>query len=232
DQALNAHRVLVNRDLKTNLMDEGLSDAVLYMNPAFRGAMQQPIIQTIEEVAGETGSNDVIVLVASSLGSKMTFDTTVEWQDNARVQHFAERTTDIFMLANQLPLLHLGTGTNLEAEASQAPETSIKHFLRISRKHKQRAIDKKGPPRIPHDATIHVVAATDPNDLLSYPLSRRDIIPDDGDGTNVTITVGNIYPHNTGAILFVFANPAAAHDNYDINEWLLKKLVYGYASAR
>jgi hypothetical protein len=232
DQTLNAHRVLVNRDLKTNLMDEGLSDAVLYMNPAFRGAMQQPILQTIEEVASNTLANDVIVLVASSLGSKMTFDTVVEWQADPGVQHFTERTTDIIMLANQLPLLHLGTGTNLEAGAVQAPETAIKQFLRISRRHKQNRINKEGPPRSLHDAIIHVVAATDPNDLLSYPLSKRDIIPDQEDGTNVTITVGNIYTHNTGAILFVFANPAAAHDNYDLNEWLLKKLVYGYASAK
>jgi hypothetical protein len=118
------------------------------------------------------------------------------------------------------------------AEVGQAPETAIKQFLRVSRKHKQNRINKEGPPRSLHDAIIHVVAATDPNDLLSYPLSRRDIIPDDGDGTNVTITVGNIYAHNTGAILCVFANPEAAHDNYDLNEWLLKKLVYGYASAK
>jgi hypothetical protein len=228
DQTLNAHRVLVNRDLKTNLMDEALPDAVLYLNPTFRGAMQDPILQTMQRVGGLANSNDVIVLVAESLGSKMVFDTAVAYDTDLQVQHFAERTTDIIMLANQLPLLHLGTGTNLEADASQAPETGAKQFLRMMRTHKQNRIDKERKAGNPRQAAIRVVAATDPNDLLSYPLSQRDVIPDDVTGGSVTITVGNIYSHNTGAILFIFANPEAAHDNYGQNDWLLRSLVFGY----
>lgn len=228
DQTLNRHRVLINKQLKDILLDEALSDAVLYLNPTFRSAMQEPVLQTIRRVADQTGSNDVVVLVASSLGSKMVFDTAVNYQDDPKVRHFAERTTDIVMLANQLPLLHLGTGTNLEASPLAASETGAQKFLQMSRKHKQARINDHGAPANAHEATIHVIAATDPNDLLSYPLSERDIIPDGGNEGDVTITVGNIYSHNTGAILCIFAYPEAAHDNYDQNKWLLRKLVFGY----
>ena len=230
DQTLNAHRVLINKDLKTSLMDEALPDAVLYLNPSFRSAMQDPILQTIKRVAGLAGSNDAIVLMASSLGSKMVFDTAVEYETNAQVRHFTERTTDIIMLANQLPLLNLGMETNVAADPLGSPETGAKRFLRMARTHKQNRIDKDAMAGHSRKTVIHVVAATDPDDLLSYPLTERDVMPEDVNGGGVTITVGNIYSHNTGAILFVFANPEAAHDNYDQNEWLLRSLVFGYPS--
>ena len=77
DQTLNRHRVLINRDLKTSLLDDSLSDAVLYLNPSFRSAMQEPILQTIDLVVPQIGPHDHIVLITASLGSKMTFDTVL-----------------------------------------------------------------------------------------------------------------------------------------------------------
>jgi len=231
DQKLDAHRVRINKAFKNQLMDSALSDALLYMNPTFRGTMQEPILQAIEQVAQETGSNDPIVLIASSLGSKMTFDTALAYERNAKVQHFTERTTDIIMLANQLPLLHLGTATDFEKEQLQGRDTVAKQFLQKSRDDKETRANRERWRATRREATIHVVAATDPNDLLSYPLSRRDIVPDDENAGGVRISMSNIYSHNARAILFVFENPAAAHENYDQNTWLLKKLVRGYTSS-
>jgi hypothetical protein len=168
-------------------------------------------------------------LIASSLGSKMIFDSAIESETDTNVQRFTERTTDIIMLANQLPLLHLGTGTNV-GNPTQPADTAAKKFLRLSAQHKQRRIDRHGPPVNPHESVIHIVAATDPNDLLSYPLTSADVKPDEGDSGGVKITVSNIYAHNAWSILFLFENPESAHDNYDQNSWLVKKLVRGYGS--
>jgi hypothetical protein len=53
-------------------------------------------------------------------------------------------------------------------------------------------------------------------------------VPDDGSPNDLLITLSNIYSHNASAIFFVLENPAAAHENYDQNKWLLKKLVDGF----
>jgi len=227
DLTLNRHRVLVNRSLKTTLMDESLPDAVLYMNPGFRPRMQAPILDTIKRVGNTAGTNDVIVLIASSLGSKMIFDSAIESETNAHVERFIERTTDIIMLANQLPLLHLGSGTDV-GNPSQPPDTAARKYLRSSKRLKTSRMARRGPPANRHEAVIHVVAATDPNDLLSYPLTAADVVPDDNNSGDVKVTVSNIYAHNAWSILFLFENPEAAHDNYDQNSWLIKKLVRGY----
>jgi hypothetical protein len=224
------HRVLVNKALKVSLMDQSLSDAVLYMNPVFRPRMQQPILDTIESVAHQAGPNDHIVLIASSLGSKMIFDTAVKFDvSNTNVQRFEERMTDMIMLANQLPLLHLGTGTNvgdIETSETRRDHAGNKFFGGVTRQ-KRSHYRKHGNPDNEREKIIHVIAATDPNDLLSYPLDPADVVPDE-DSSEVKVIASNIYSHNAWAIPFLFENPEAAHDNYDENSWLVKKLVHGF----
>jgi len=52
DSRLNSKRVMINKGLKNQVMEQGFGDAILYLNPAFRTNMQEPIRQTI--VRGET----------------------------------------------------------------------------------------------------------------------------------------------------------------------------------
>ena len=225
DRKLNPKRVLLNKDLKNQVMEEGLGDAILYLNPAFRPRMQEPILQTIHHVEKQAGPHDEIVLVASSLGSKMTFDTVAEWASEEKVQNFARRTTDIVMLANQLPLLHLAN-TNILLHPRK---TAVKEFVGLSREQRK----KRPLPSEPEDTNrfnINVVAATDPNDLLSYPLDDDDVKPENRDDENkVKIIVSNIYAHNAWAIPFLFENPGSAHAQYDENKWLVRQLVRGFS---
>jgi len=230
DRRLIPKRVKINKDLKNQVMEEGFGDAILYLNPSFRPKMQEPIRQTIDRVEKHAGPNDKIVLVASSLGSKMTFDTVEEWaSEDRKVKHFAGRTSDILMLANQLPLLHLAAGSNV---FEHPHETSVKAFVRISRAQQQKA------PQPPDSEdtnwfNINVVAATDPNDLLSYPLRDEDVVPDDPeDEGQVKVVVSNIYSHNAWAIPFLFEHPGNAHTDYDQNQWLIKRLVRGFANKK
>jgi hypothetical protein len=118
------------------------------------------------------------------------------------------------MLANQIPLLNLGARTN-----------SLKAFLGKS------AQEKQGAPDTEHvNKVINVVAATDPNDILSYPLRPEDVVPTEENDTSVVLS--NIYSHNAWAILGFLVWPTSAHEDYDKNAWLINKLVKGYSEPR
>jgi hypothetical protein len=235
DRRLASERVLVNRWIKHDVMEEGLGDALLYLNPAFRDKLQEPIQQTLEHVADQTSPNDSIILIASSLGSKMTFDTVDRLVDSSStVAHFSERTTDVLMLANQIALLSLATDTNLSATFH--PERSLRRFLEHSRNLKNARRQRspaRAEPENTNQITINVVAATDPNDLLSYPVSTNNLPSEELSPTNrVRISVSNIYKYNASAILGVFEDPVSAHTHYDQNSWLVKQLVHGFSAKK
>jgi hypothetical protein len=205
----------------------------LYLNPTLQTNMQKPIQQTIEYVVKNAGNDDDIVLVASSLGSKMTFDA-VQRLGSESADEFAERTTDIIMLANQISLLNLGT-RKISHGTIEAPGGSLSNFLMRSQTFKAQRVRqrKRLPPSAVITNVIHVVAATDPNDLLSFPLRDRDIpLPQTTDGTTIEIVGSNIYSHNAWAIPWLFANPLKAHNGHDQNRWLLKRLVKGFTSKQ
>ena len=241
DRRLSADRVLLNKSIKDAVMDEGFGDAILYLNPAYRTNLQEPILQTIERVSDQARPGDQVVLIASSLGSKMTFDAVERWVTNtpgsARhrgVTNFVAHTTAIIMLANQLALLNLASKP-FGAEPP-LPTNSIQAWVGLKHRQRTRALgtqapggglqadqnrDSKDEPFI-----LNIIAATDPNDLLSYPITEAEVFPDDS--SRVHVFVSNLYSHNDGAWLGVFVNPETAHDNYMYNPWLLHQLVEGY----
>jgi hypothetical protein len=193
--------------------------------------MQRPIRQTIQHVLQHSATNDSIVLVASSLGSKMTFDTIERWGTSDAADEFAGRTTDIIMLANQVPLLNLGSRTI--ANGVVAEETSLKSFLRRGQ---QRRTEKLQSPALNTPTVtnvVQVIAATDPNDLLSFPVRPRDIPPPTVQNGRIVEVIGaNIYSHNAWVIPWLFENPSPAHTGYDANGWLLDRLVRGITANK
>ncbi len=123
----------VNRTLKDKLVNFGFSDAVMYLGPAgddirkaVKGAMcsaaldaagysfaqQGPEIDyvTVCKTASETSiKNDPFAFVAESLGSKITYDIMRESMTDGRetIHDDMIKGTQLFMLANQIPLLSL-----------------------------------------------------------------------------------------------------------------------------
>ncbi len=220
DRRFKRGRVLVNAKLKHDVIDEGFGDAILYLSPGFHTRMQDPIVRTLKKVTEQTRPGDKIILVASSLGSKMTFDAVQSAEESQEpgilsqqhITDFKVRTTDIIMLANQVPLLNLGARTN-----------SLKAFTGKSVHEKSKSSENENASFF-----VNVVAATDPNDLLSYPLKREDVLPDDRHSAHVSL--GNIYSHNTSAILGLFVWPTSAHEDYDKNRWVMRQLVTGFSN--
>lgn len=126
-------RRALNRDLKDKIVNYGFSDAIMYLGPAgqeirnaIRGAMCAAALEanglTFEDIGHEvdyqeicaaagkmTMNIDPFAFVAESLGSKIALDIVRDAMTDGRetVHDVMIRQTQVFMLANQIPLLSL-----------------------------------------------------------------------------------------------------------------------------
>ena len=219
DTQMDRNRLWANKKIK-GLVDSGFGDAMIYLNPTYRTNLQEPILQTLIKVDQEaTNENDRIIFITHSLGSKMTLDTILANTNNPAVTNLASKTADIIMLANQIPLLDLGIETNGLNEIPTNSLRKLVHFVGTQKGQKpQRPFLEE--TRAP---SLRVVAATDPNDALSFPLYP---------GTNVVngtvVSTSNIYKYNAWNFLFVVEWPVSAHTDYFANDALITKLVEGF----
>jgi hypothetical protein len=136
------------------------------------------------------------------------------------VQDLIGHTNYVFMLANQLPLLELSEVSNplpIRRESS----TAVKALAEIRRRHKPAArLQRQQAP-----LALHLVAFSDPNDLLSYPLDQSSVSGSTIVYSNVTVSV------ERSAILGVFAWPMTAHTGHDKSKLVMDLLAFGHKGA-
>jgi hypothetical protein len=168
--------------------------------------------------------NDDFVFITHSLGSRVTTDALerlarLTEQEGVRrpevgpvAKAFRERDVKIFMLANQLPLLQSG----LEPAAVR---DAVPDYCVAGGGHYQERMFKE----------TELIAFSDPNDLLSYPIPDK-FVRDDVDSrlcpkqVNVTI---NVAPVADLAGLGEFANPLAAHVDYENDDRVIGLMTRG-----
>jgi len=195
-------RAALNGYVKDNLLNDCLSDAVIYQGEshvAIRDAMVRTISQVLEN---DPASEAPLVVVAESLGSKMVFDALSamleSWQPQTRAlgQQAARRLGLLFMTGNQLPIL------GLAEQRAIAPQDALQRFLDLRRRQPNRRADTL--------QRLAVVAFTDPNDLLSYRLlPARYTAPD--------VAVADVLVSNDRTWLGLIENPMTAHLDYLAN---------------
>lgn len=213
------NRIASGNMMIKNLVNDGLGDAVLYLNPSYRSAVHTSIQIGIEK-ACELDSqlcNKPNVVVSSSLGSKMLFDVLDEnlKMKNINYENFFSNIQQVFMTSNQIPLLDLYSATyDMNASTPFVKNKSatltdmdkkINNFTLYKKKNK----DKKLP----------IIAFSDPNDALSYNIyyeSNNKI-----EFTNVTLTYARWWWFN------LVANPLKAHQGFMEDEVGVKAFVYG-----
>lgn len=222
DEVCKPQRASVNGKLKDTLLNDCLSDAIIYQGDSkdfIRRALAAAITNVMEDKAKagrDNGTAVPLVLVAESLGSKITFDAlnTMLKNDEARGKRaagtVADRLAHLFMGANQLPLLSLADrDTRLALEDKQVRRTdSLSQFL--DQLPKRRSIVKP----------LTVVAFTDPNDLLSYLL-----LPAHYDSNKVAIA--NVLVSNDKTYFGLLENPYPAHTTYLENADVSQAIVCG-----
>jgi hypothetical protein len=218
DQRLIEKAAWPNKDLKTQLVTWGFADAATYLDVGKREAIIDGVEKALRSVHKESlETKGKICFITQSLGSKVLFDSLAKLyaldKKEARffsTEHILKNTQSIYMMANQLPLLELGT------EVDRTKVDRIDDWQALFNDM------SNGKVRLPDQLTI--VAYSDPSDLLTYPIVPT--IKQFSSGTTklnaIDVMVTNCMP-----ILGLFINPKKAHTGHFENKTLMKYLVEG-----
>jgi hypothetical protein len=252
DLAYQKYRLAGDAALKDSLMDKALSDVVLYLG-RYKQHMQYPIMKAVSQILRDINSpGDELAIITHSLGSYMTYDTLLKMGrgesilgehpfDKDKVKQLMGRTNSVYMMANQLPLLELSEVSNPPSRRlkgdSQKPSTLVVPESASSSANLMQqfavAREKQLPSRLrkgtPFDLNLHLVAFSDPNDLLSYPLNAKDVAASHQrvtqnhvDYSNVTTTIAH------WSLFWIAVNPMKAHTGHDSDRFVLNLLANGF----
>ena len=184
-------------------------------------------------VARDSSGERAIVIVTESLGSTMVWETLVAMHEDGTpltpnplrsvALQVLGHTRMVFMLANQLPLLRLGsvqepsTSDEISAGAERKAPTALPKQIGS-------LLQKTAPLRTYEAKVIDVVAFTDPNDLLGYKIPQH-LVQDFREYlrlTNVTISVAR------WGYFFIVADPLKAHIGHIDNDRILTMIICGF----
>jgi pimeloyl-ACP methyl ester carboxylesterase len=197
-------RARLNTRFKDGLIDDCLPDALIYQGVArddIQRRMRDALLQVM--AAGDTAP---LVVISHSMGSKILFDTLLRMSEETPGSRAAlvamqavDRTRFLVMAANQIPLLSLAD-QQIAAAMGLAP--SVPDSLQLLL---QKRLAATG--RAADGQHLTLVAFTDPNDLLSYPLPPQKYAREG-------ITVFNILVSNAPTYLGLLERPDHAHLDY------------------
>lgn len=238
-------RAKVNASFKEGLLNDCLSDAVIYagvQGDSLRNVMKQAVCEALDlqfdphvgscvAPAGSTDPQPPIVIVTESLGSKMVFDSLLALtasRSSAALEKRLASIPQIYMMANQLPLLDLAHTEGQQSisltnsAAVPAEQDTARRFARLLME-ARRLPGAPGRNEMSFKALrseISLVAFTDPNDLLSYRLLTS--------GWPDGVAVSNVLASNAGSFLgFVVENPLPAHTAYNKNARVMELVLCG-----
>ncbi|HEY8097116.1 MAG TPA: hypothetical protein VIE65_13615, partial [Methylobacter sp.] len=237
-------RASLNSKLKDSLVNDCLSDAVIYAGD-LRDKIQNQVKIALLQSLGDGDANktlDALVakaevetkplfFISESLGSKVLFDTLLIMKNEggamARVvERTLDRTMQVFMGANQIPLLSLALDYVPTSAASHKKSPAFQIFEDPldalgneynTVKKRQGALSTHGQP----DA-LQVIAFTDPDDLLSYPLKGSD-----QDGKK-SYKLTDVVVSNASTWFGFLENPLKAHTDYLNNPAVQRLVACGY----
>ena len=206
---LPATRAKLNARAKDMLMDDCIPDALIYQGGA-RAAIQQRMAQAIARATAGAADNAPLLVLSSSLGSKILFDTLLRM--DAAAQRTIDRMAYLVMAANQIPLLALADQQAGRSTIAAAPDADSLHALL----RKRRA--PASPRNVPHKLTM--VAFSDPNDLLTYTLERERY-------AGLGVDVVNVLVSNAPTWFGLLERPDHAHMNYLLNPDVARMVACG-----
>jgi hypothetical protein len=198
----------INRSIKREILNWGLSDAVIALGPMrtfVNGTMQRAFALAEEEAMTAQATRRVII--AESLGSFAVLDSA----GSGPVSAYLDQTHDLYFFANQFALLELarieGLGrtdgvrglVQAPAETPPSPLARLAQWARTGQRLQAVSAEDWRPRQ--------VIALNDPNDLLTYyvpPLPGATIV--------------NVLVRNARSWLGLFADPARAHTGHAANQ--------------
>lgn len=241
-------RASFNDEMKNSLLNDCLADAITYSGSTgieIRKGVYGAVLAALKD--GDPSAFDEsqnleglpiaspLFLITESLGSKILFDALVEYdcksqnsKELMQLRTALSATRQIFMEANQLPVLELA----YEARSGNCKKSvafndyaypELEFFSDLTK-----GISSEMP--LGRKEPIKVVAFTDPNDLLSYELSSdkngsEKIVSQDIEIINVLVGNGSVW-------FGKFENPLTAHQGYGNNVKVQKLIRCGYGGDK
>lgn len=231
------NRASINRDIKDQVIDDGFADVLIYQGDGHRRikeAIQTALLAarvmtlpgrrwaapeglSLKELASASLANNApLVILSESLGSKMVFDSVwgmLRDPDHREVvqagAHLYERTEQLFMGANQIPLLMLSQQNNTIYDAAvrniPGDPLSLLKFFSANRHEPQ------------------IVAFSDPNDLFTFALKCYP--KKDWEATDVIVS--NAVTYIGSGRLAALEDPKPAHTTYLGNPKVMNAIVNG-----
>ncbi|MEJ1297046.1 MAG: hypothetical protein RPU64_00590 [Candidatus Sedimenticola sp. (ex Thyasira tokunagai)] len=216
DSGYDRYRVKVPQCLKTGckgvggLMNDNISDAFIYLGAA-NSEVQQSMAEALTYISNRVGENDHVIFIAESLGSRVTFDTLLGKgviRSEAEANKLIEKSSQLWLLSNQLPLLQLG---KKEKRSSLERLIDKRYEIDTARGQQGRGVEKP----------LQVVAFSDPNDLLTYPISRNLA------QQHKNARFYNALINNNKYAYFGVVNPLKAHVGYRTNGKVMDAIASG-----
>ncbi len=216
DKPLIKKGALVNRNLKTALVTWGLADAAIYLDAGKREVIVNNVVEALKSIHQKINSDGGrICFITQSLGSKVLFDSLAELYHLTKKQYAVRPSVDIlantqtiYMMANQLPLLELGT-----------------EFDRVYQWERLFQSKTIGKTKFPTPKQLTIVAYSDPSDFLTYPIEPtvQQFV-----GPTTNLNAIDVMVTNSKPIFGLFSNPLKAHTGHFENKILMKHLVDGH----
>ena len=228
-------RVLANKWLK-DLMNNYFVDPVIYTgsqgNP-IREAMKEAVRQIITDdldqpcdarnqenvqpPARRDARDDSVVLFGHSLGSRIIYDALLALSAPApnnsprtmeSLRRFANKIRVIYMMANQIALLDMSGAV----DQTKASGGSISTLMQL--------IDQGRP--------LDIIAFSDPNDILTYPLQREAC---EQFRTKFLVNCANVFVSVGDVVMDAFVMPTSAHTKYMVNDDVIYAIQKGWPAA-
>jgi hypothetical protein len=219
---LMTERAWANGFLKQSMMNTRLTDPVLYlgtMQPFIRSAVKQSVCRMLngtwippqgghgEDCLNPTSEGTGIAVITESLGSYVALEAIDDLENDHSGATFTMPIRGFYMLANQLPLLHLAhPDDDPMARFLLKVATPARHDFKFDNIH----------------SDMEVVTISDPDDILSYPISPS-LAKHYGNAhfVNVRTPIGRRYL--AGAL----TNPVRAHTGGAENSLVMHMLTDG-----
>ncbi len=223
-------RAYYNDQLKGDLIDRSISDAVLFSGK-FKNHLDYTVKQAVclietgrgcEFHGSYTNPNEKVFVISHSLGSRLVFDAVDSIEQSPG--NFIDCLEGVFMLANQLPLLAISDQIDSLPEPSDdSPSTEMPTApgLTSLRNLVARRSGKKPP--------LQLIAFSDPNDLLSYtiPPKWRQLLGVAGSPEEEKVSFLNVLVQNHAINIGVLVNPLQAHLGYWDNRFVWNIIAHG-----
>jgi len=248
-EAIRPRGALLNRSLKTNLLDWGFSDAMMAvgsMHDLFREGMRQLLVQSARFHADGSRTDEweqqgrnpqridtEFIVVSHSLGSYLVFSTlNVDQQDlvpqaatspaNSNEAITREDAASEYIL-QRTSLMYFFANQIPLLELANVEESKTVQALSKGMQKWRDLRENFGKEHAGENEFAvkppQLVAWSDPNDLLTW------CIPEMKPLTIVNLYVRNSWWH------WIFANPETAHVNYASNKNVLRMMMSSEASA-